>query len=108
MSKNTVAHLLPSAVSHVGRSLACGLLRSTTTVCLYLLPPSGPTQLDYLLMSALSSQTTLLPVISKADTLSAEEAQRLQLVVAEALQKPELHVKGLPPGPVKKLVAGNR
>ena len=47
-------------------------------------------------MTALASKTTLLPIIGRADTLDGEEAQRLQLLVHEALNHPQSCVKELP------------
>ena len=60
------------------RSLACGSLTHSTSVCLYWLAPEGPTATDVVIMSAMSKLVPLIPVVGNAETLTDEHAQKLQ------------------------------
>ena len=62
------------------------------TLALYLLPPSGPSALDLLLMSLLAKHTTVTPVLSVAGAGSDDAALRR---TRELLDKPSALVPGL-------------
>ncbi|KAH8723942.1 Septin-domain-containing protein [Phaeosphaeriaceae sp. PMI808] len=68
-------------------------------VVLYLLPPNKDISTDIAFMQRLSSLTNVIPVIAKADTLSAQEAIALKTSVLARLQttpiKPFLFGKAL-------------
>lgn len=72
------------------RSLACGCLENSVSLCIYLLPPHGPSKLDLVMMSYLSRFVGLLPVIAKADCMTEREVAGCQVALEEMLKEPEV------------------
>lgn len=79
------------------RSLVCGSLVHSVTACLYFLANHGPTQLDLVLMSALSQHVALLPVVGRADAMTATEALDRCRLVQHMLAEPGEYVAGMEP-----------
>lgn len=67
------------------------------TACLYFLPSHRPSKLDLVLMSALSPHVALLPVVGKADTMTAAEALECCKLVQQMMAQAEEYVSGLEP-----------
>ncbi|KAF6262687.1 Septin-domain-containing protein [Scenedesmus sp. NREL 46B-D3] len=77
------------------KSLVCGSLAHSVTACLYFLPPHGASKLDLVLMAGLSRYVALLPVVGKADTMTAAEAEDCCQLVQDMLATPRAYVHGL-------------
>lgn len=79
------------------RSLACGCLKHSPTVCIYTLPPEGPSKVDLMTMSVLWEWVPLLPVITGAASSESGDTSACQQLMADMLQQPESFMPGLPP-----------
>lgn len=77
------------------RGLACGCLKHSPTVCIYTLPPEGPSKADLVVMSVLDEWVALLPIITGAMSTEEGVGQSCQQLVKNMLQKPHLYVPGL-------------
>lgn len=77
------------------RSLACGCLQHSVTVCIYFLPPQGPSKLDLVAMSALSKHVALLPASAVPEGSTEQETEQLQSNVRKMLADPAAYVPGL-------------
>uniref|UniRef100_A0A383VXV4 Septin-type G domain-containing protein n=1 Tax=Tetradesmus obliquus TaxID=3088 RepID=A0A383VXV4_TETOB len=77
------------------KSLVYGSLAHSVTACLYFLQPHGPSKLDLVLMAGLAKHVALLPVIGKADSMTAGEARDCVRLVQHMLEQPGEYVPGL-------------
>jgi hypothetical protein len=80
------------------RSLTCGCLQHSITACVYFMPPHGPSRTDLALMAGLSKHVAVLPVVGKADAMTAEEAEECCLAVQHMLAEPWEYVPGISGG----------
>lgn len=80
---------------HVCRSFVCGCLKHSPTVCIYILPPEGPSKADLLIMSVLSKRVAMLPVVTGATILAQGEQRSCQQMVSDVLLRPGRYVPGL-------------
>jgi septin family protein len=62
------------------------------------MPPHGPSQLDLALMAGLSKHVALLPVIGKADAMTAQEARECCRAVQHMLAEPYAYAPSIPGG----------
>ncbi|KAI8886075.1 Septin-domain-containing protein, partial [Backusella circina FSU 941] len=63
-------------------------------LCFYFIPPTirGLKELDIVTMKALSSRVNLIPLVSKADTLSLDEKKTLKEIILEDIEKFDIKV----------------
>lgn len=80
------------------RSLTCGFLQHSITACIYFMPPHGPSRADLALMASLCKHAAVLPVVGKADAMTAHEAAVCCEAVQRMLSRPAEYVPGLRAG----------
>jgi hypothetical protein len=80
------------------RPLMYGCLQHSVTACIYFMPPHGPSRLDLALMAGLSKHVALLPVVGKADAMTADEASECCRAVQKMLAEPAEYVPGIAGG----------
>lgn len=62
-----------------------GALQHAVTVCLYFVPPHRIKPVDWIMMSAISKLTAVVPVISKADTFTAKEMEDFKKEIMQVI-----------------------
>lgn len=77
------------------RSLTCGFLQHSIIACIYFMPPHGPSRADLALMASLCKHAAVLPVVGKADAMTAHEAAVCCEAVQQMLSRPAEYVPGL-------------
>ncbi|WIA22266.1 hypothetical protein OEZ85_004588 [Tetradesmus obliquus] len=82
----------------LSKSLTCGCLQHSITACIYFLPPHGPFRLDLALMASLAKHAAVLPVVGKADAMTADEAAACCAAVRHMLAEPAEYVPGFKGG----------
>lgn len=84
---------------NLGETAMCGQLQHSITACLYFLPPHRVKKIDLILMAAVSQLVTIVPIISKADTMTEAELNTYRNEVTSMLQQPGKFVgaRNLPP-----------
>lgn len=77
----------------------CGQLAHSITACVYFLPPHRVKKVDLILISAISQLVTVIPVVSKADTMTESELAQYRAEIRDMLSAPAKFApsRSLPP-----------
>lgn len=76
------------------RSVACGSLEHSPTVCIFELPPEGPARVDLLTMSVVGQHVAVLPVLNGMGMRHDVAEERHQLV-KRMLKSPGVYIENL-------------